>query len=428
MNVLVFCIDTLRQDHLPIYGYKRDTAPTVTKFAKDAMRFNEALTVSTFTFSVASSIVSGLYPAAHGALSFDDTLAGSFPVLPELLSERGYRTAVFAGMSYFGQRWGLSRGFDRVSGTAEQSHDSTGAALNAQFADWLDDGDDDFFTVLWSFDAHKPYVDIADEFTGHPNPAIDDYDNGIRYADEQFARTLEILQKRDLLEDTLVVLMGDHGEVFDEHHWIESSKLARFAVQHDISIVGDLFREDQLGHTAIPPYEEAIQIPLLLRFPGGEHAGSYGCLAQPHDLAATIAEFMEIDQPTVWQSHSLVPDEHGDPPQRDVGFVLTNQTPGGAEYWAARNRHAKVVKMTAPSFENDTLKFYLGRRFLSVDRQSFALDGGEHRVPAGPEHEQLFERLDEHRRECRELTDRLQASSDGLDEERREQLEAMGYL
>jgi arylsulfatase A-like enzyme len=423
MNVLVFCVDTLRRDHLPVYGYGRDTAPRVSEFGADALCFEDAVTPSTFTFSVASSMVSGLYPGAHGALSFADSLPDSLPVVPELLAETGYRTGVFAGMNYFTEEWGLARGFDRTHEPAAQDGTSTGERLVEELFDWPDGGEAPFSGVVWSSDAPKPYVETADTFAGHDNPAIDPYDNAIRYVDGQFGRVLDGLAERGLREETLVVFLADHGEVFDEHHWMESSRLARLAARSGIPGLADAFHEDQLGHVAIPPYEGALRIPLLVDFPDGP-GGTTERTVQTLDLAPTVLEAANVAVPEGWQAHSIHPDAGLD---RERTFALTNQTPGGARYEAARSADRKVVRMTNPSWENDTLKFYLGRRFLSKKRQAFDLADGERRTAPGPGHERLFAALEEHLADCDRLRESISRGTE-VSEQRREHLEEMGYL
>lgn len=425
MNVLVFCVDTLRKDHLPTYGYHRETAPAVAEFATEATRFERAVTPSTFTFSVASSMLSGLYPSTHGALSFEDRLGDEVPSVPERLRDVGYRTGVFSGMNYFTDDWGLARGFQRNYSPDGQTEASAAESLVAEFLDWVDDGGGPFFSVVWSFDAHKPYVTVADEFDGADNPAVDPYDNAIRYTDRAFGRLLEGLRVRGLYEDTVVVFLADHGEVFDEHHWMESSRLARLAVRLDLPVVADMLREDQLGHVAIPPYEEVIDVPLFVRVPG-ESGGSRDDLVQTLDLAPTVLDLAGVETPAEMQGRSFAPGVETD--ARDTAFVETSQIPGGAAYMAARRDDRKVVRITGPSWENDTLKFYLGRRFLTAPEQAFAVDGRERRIPIGERERELFEELDRHEADCATLSERFAADAVELSDDRQEHLREMGYL
>lgn len=425
MNVLVFCVDTLRKDHLPTYGYHRETAPAVAEFAAEATRFERAITPSTFTFSVASSMLSGLYPSTHGALSFDDRLGEAVPYVPELLGEAGYRTGVFSGMNYFTDDWGLARGFQENYAPDGQTEASAAESLVDEFLDWLDAGDGPFFSVLWSFDVHKPYVTVADEFEGADNSAVDPYDNAIRYTDRAFGRLLEALRRRDLYDDTVVVFLADHGEVFGEHHWMESSRLARLAVRLGLPVLADLLREDQLGHVAIPPYEEVIDVPLFVRVPG-EGGGSRDDLVQTLDLAPTVLDLAGVETPAEMQGRSFAPG--GETDARDTAFVKTSQIPGGAAYTAARRDDRKVVRITDPSWENDTLKFYLGRRFFTASEQAFALDGRERRIPVGECERELFAELDRHEADCVALSERFATDAVELSGERRDHLREMGYL
>jgi arylsulfatase A-like enzyme len=406
---------------------------------------HEAIAPSTFTFSVASSLLSGLHAESHGALSFEDRLPDRVRSLPEMVQDAGGETGVFAGMDYFSDEWGLARGFDRNHQPDSQDETATAERLVSEFFDWFDatSTNTDRFAVIWSFDAHLPYVKTANTFEGDSNPAIDPYDNAIRYVDGQLDRLLSGLRDRDEYDDTLFIFLADHGEVFDEHHWMESSRLARALYDWNVPVARDLLHENQLGHVAIPPYEAVIDVPMLVNFPGQRERIDADAMVQTLDLTATVGGALDLPTPTItseepeesfdqWQGTDLARlQEHPDEEFRDHAFVTTAQTPGGTAYRAARTRDRKAVTLTNPSWTKDTVKFYLGRRFFSKKRQAFALGddhGAEHRVRSNVSFDQLFDVLDDHVAESQRLCDRLGQDDDSLSSAKREQLERMGYL
>jgi len=112
-NIIVFTVDTLRADHIGLYGYHRDTMPTIEAFAKSAMVFDNAVVSRGSTLPSYASMLTGLYPFHHGIYNNGPLLHEDLPTLPEILNKAGYHTVGFvsnfvmiAGMS------GFQQGFD----------------------------------------------------------------------------------------------------------------------------------------------------------------------------------------------------------------------------------------------------------------------------------------------------------------------------
>jgi arylsulfatase A-like enzyme len=112
------------------------------------------------------------------------------------------------------------------------------------------------------------------------------YDGEIRYVDTQLERLHFELEGRDLLDRTLLVVVGDHGEEFDDHGSMEGH-----------------------GWTL---YEEVVRVPLILRLPGGERAGRTNQLAQLIDVAPTILEASGLAPPPAFQGRPLLPARRGE--------------------------------------------------------------------------------------------------------------------
>jgi glucan phosphoethanolaminetransferase (alkaline phosphatase superfamily) len=117
-NVLLITMDTVRQDHLSLYGYERDTTPHLKKFSEDATLFTNAVSSGSMTLTAHASIFTGLYARQHGAHHDPPAyprgrpLDDKFLTLAEILAARGYQTmGVAANLGYLGTAFGLQRGF-----------------------------------------------------------------------------------------------------------------------------------------------------------------------------------------------------------------------------------------------------------------------------------------------------------------------------
>jgi arylsulfatase A-like enzyme len=112
-NLLLLVWDTCRSDRLEAYGYARPTTPHLAELAKESIVFEDSLSASTFTFTSHLSLLTGAYPATHGArlldMRFDPARAGS---IAEELTAAGYRTGGFVGTDVLSGRTGIRRGFE----------------------------------------------------------------------------------------------------------------------------------------------------------------------------------------------------------------------------------------------------------------------------------------------------------------------------
>jgi arylsulfatase A-like enzyme len=115
-NVLLIVLDTVRADHLSLYGYARRTSPNLDAWAKEGMVFRNAISASDMTLSTHGSLFTGLYPSWHRAHLVPqhdaEPLDPSFHTLAEILSENGYTTlAVLANCAYLRPVFHLNQGF-----------------------------------------------------------------------------------------------------------------------------------------------------------------------------------------------------------------------------------------------------------------------------------------------------------------------------
>lgn len=294
-NVVLVVLDTVRRDHLSLYGYSRRTTPNLDRFAAEAVVFENAHAPGTYSLTSHASLFTGLLPHEHGAhpipaASEADAMGGprqyrlrdGVKTVAEEHRELGYVTAGISGNDIFLAEWtGLQRGFDDFVCQARRSphyvptvfplmirllgewaprylpyHDEWDAEVLIDAALQGIRGWDDrrFLLFLNLFDAHAPYNPRAPYDTMFPGFEADrrnraayvsQYDGEIAYTDAALGRLLDGLREAGRLKDTLVIVTSDHGEFLGEH--------------------GLWGHADQLR-------EEVLRVPLIVRLPGSPAA------------------------------------------------------------------------------------------------------------------------------------------------------------
>jgi arylsulfatase A-like enzyme len=259
-RVVVVVIDTLRADHLPAYGYAKDTAPFLTRLAREGVVFERAYAPASWTAPSTASLFTSLYPFQHGVVlglratrklqARDEglrlrTLPEALETLPEALQQAGYATFGLTQNVNISAQMGFDQGFQRFRNLPA---DDTADVLHARLLAWKPrlDAAGRSFLYLHYLDPHSPYRERAPLF----DPAsrgrarqVSAYDSEIRYVDDYLRRAYDAFAWDD---DTLLVVTADHGEEFWEHG----------SVEHGRSLYG-----------------EVLNVPLLMRFPGGRWGG-----------------------------------------------------------------------------------------------------------------------------------------------------------
>src|SRR5262245_40157104 len=111
-SVVLVSIDTLRADHLGLYGYERDTSPFLDRLARESVVFDHAFTSAAWTLIAHMTMLTGLYPEQHGVTTKDRALAMDAPLLAERLARAGYQTIGLYRLGWVHARHGFARGFD----------------------------------------------------------------------------------------------------------------------------------------------------------------------------------------------------------------------------------------------------------------------------------------------------------------------------
>ena len=110
-DIILISIDSLRPDHLGCYGYRQPTSPTIDNLAGDGVRFENAISTTSWTLPAHAALFTGLYDSAHGLIAAGLRLADANVTLAEVLSQAGYQTAGFFGGPYLHPTFGLDQGF-----------------------------------------------------------------------------------------------------------------------------------------------------------------------------------------------------------------------------------------------------------------------------------------------------------------------------
>lgn len=245
-SILILSIDTLRSDRLSAYGYDKARTPAIDRFRAESILFRHAFSPVPQTLPAHASLFTGQMPwelGIHDNLGY--SLASSTPTLASQLRSAGYRTGGAVSAWVLRDETGIGRGFEFWSdeldpGDGERTiSQRSGDRTVEQALSWIDSvGSDPFFAFVHIYEPHGPWQ--ADEAFEHP------YDAEVARADRIAGRLFDALRERGRWDDTMVVLVSDHGEGLGDHGEQEHGVLL---------------------------YREALQVPLIVKLPGGRHAG-----------------------------------------------------------------------------------------------------------------------------------------------------------
>jgi len=295
-NVLLVMNDTHRADHCGAYGGPRDLTPNLDALAAQGVVFKRAYAQASWTRPSVCSILTGRYPSSHTATLKGSVLPDEITTLAEVMLGGGYETIGIATNYNLTPFFNVDQGFHDyrylapalpLGATDEQAKlifIEVARKVTARFHG-VEDRPDEYYAIgevvtdralarLDRRDAARPffaflsYMDVHDPYFRHPfdgygishraNPDPDPgdaaliaemkelYAGEVRYWDGQFGRLIEGLKRRGLYEDTLIVVVSDHGEEFGEH--------------------GGFWHGTTL-------YDEQLEVIFIAKYPRGEHAG-----------------------------------------------------------------------------------------------------------------------------------------------------------
>lgn len=312
-NVILISIDTCRADYIEAYHPGRAKTPAINELANDGVLFENAITPVPMTLPAHCSMLTGLHPIQHGVRdNFNFYLNDQAVTLAELFHENGYATAAAVGAILLSRRTGLSQGFDVYDDEFTPDDYMAASAAVERTADrvvhsatsWLEqhtssETDKPFFLFVHFYDPHMMY---------QPPPPFDQeyaempYAGEIAFVDQNIGALVQYLKDNDLYQDSIIVLVGDHGEGLNEHN----------EFTHGLFL-----------------YETTVRVPFLVKPPKGwsSQTGSRSRQsASIEDVVPTLIELCSLG-PVTTNGRSLVPWLIDDSEVEPRDFVLETQYP-----------------------------------------------------------------------------------------------------
>ena len=372
MNFLLIAVDCLRADRLGCNGYHRDTTPFMDELASQSALFERCFAPAIPTQPSFTTLFTGQLPTTHGIVAHRgrSQLAPDAPFLPEILQQHGYATVAVDNLADHHQPW-FARGFESYFNPREPGTYPDCFLYNRAAIDWLKyHRREPFFLSIHYWDPHVPYMPpakyrnlfydrdptatnpgsldrfyerplregwvgdwldrMAAEWPGAAAKQITDiefvrsqYDAEVRCADDGVRELITALENLGLLEDTAVILLGDHGEELGEH--------------------GIFFDHHGL-------YDSDIHVPLMIRWPKQDSAaGRFNDFVQHADLAPTILQVAGIPIPDEMDGTSLTPLMQSETEALEERVLLTVECTWMAK-WAIRHDGWKFIQARAPDF------------------------------------------------------------------------------
>jgi choline-sulfatase len=336
-DVFLITIDTLRADHVRCYGYDRVQTPALDALAKDGARFSQAFTPSPITNTSHTTILTGLLPSSHGVTDFAIPLSASHATWAELLKKSGYHTAAFIGAVILDSKTlapGLDRGFDFYDNFPEHPHGKSrwgrverrGMDVEQHAETWLNSHHSGpHFVWVHFYDPHDPYEPPAPYrqiYQGHL------YDGEIAYADSALGRFIGYLKEQGWYQNSVIVVVGDHGEGLGEHN------------------------EDTHG---IFLYDSTTHVPLIVKMPGHEQAGKVvDAQVRTTDILPTVLDRVGVPRPERLDGESLKLYLAGAETTDRTAFGETDYPLrfGWAPLRSVRDQGFKFIEAPRPEFYN----------------------------------------------------------------------------
>jgi len=413
-NVVVILIDTLRPDYLGFYGYPEEKAPFLAGLAQRSVVFERAFSTSSWTAPSTSSLFTSLYPNQHGVIEgFNmrrkrnaklerqgqetmvlNRMPASVTTLPERFQAMGYTTFGLASNPNIGDEIGFSRGFDAF----ERDLEWTAGDFYQRLKNW--EGrlrrSEPFFLYLHLNDVHGPYEARAPYYQKQPGWLPDRrarYLSEIGYTDEHIRM---IYQELDLEDDTILVVLSDHGEEFQDHG----------GLAHDPTLYVELNRVVMVFHApflGVKPQRIDVNVSLI-------------------DVLPTLVDLVAGERLTTAEGLSLVPVLKKAGGSEALTGELRKRTLlahrlGLYEvrpFWAAIWRHWKLIERPDAGIEA-----YDHRSDPTERRNLYSRDASQ--VPV-----RLLEALGEFK--ARELVAKPDTIQVEVDEELEKNLRSLGYV
>jgi len=286
MNLLVITLDTMRADHIGAYGYEKARTPHLDDLAQKGIMFADCYSPVPLTLPAHCSLFTSRYPLGHRVRDNGTFFLRDAEVtLAEVLKNEGYNTYAVVASFVLMAKFGLDQGFSAYDDSLDANEllhnfysEIRADRVYEKFSSWLENRQArKFFAWVHFYDPHAPYEPPDAYKKG--SSLRDLYDGEVAFADVYVGKILDDLRKRNLLENTLIVIAGDHGEAFGEHQ--------------------------EYGHSVFC-YEENLKVPLIFSnprlFPDGAVVDARVCLI---DVLPSLLDILGIDHPPAVQGKSF---------------------------------------------------------------------------------------------------------------------------
>jgi arylsulfatase A-like enzyme/Flp pilus assembly protein TadD len=283
--VILISVDTLRADHLPLFGYRDGSTPAIDALRADGILFTAATSHVPLTLPSHVTALTGLLPPQNGVRNnIGYRLGDAVPTLASVLHASGYATGGAVSAYVLRAGTGIARSFDYYDDAIESRPGEAVGSLQragsqtAQLAErWIErSGGDRFFFFLHLFEPHSPYTPPEPFLSRFKSP----YDGEIATADSIVGEFVSFLKRRGLYDRAIIILMSDHGEGLYDHGEPE----------HGIFL-----------------YRETLHVPLIIKLPRGDRRGE--TVRSPVglvDILPTVAQLTGVEPPARLDGRSLL--------------------------------------------------------------------------------------------------------------------------
>jgi arylsulfatase A-like enzyme len=463
--VILVSLDTVRADHLGLYGYERPTSPVLDALAREGTVFDDASSTAPWTLPAHASMLTGLYPASHRIMNSSQRLPDDVPTLAGLLGARGFTTAAVVNSFWLTQAsYYVTRDFEHYVWVEEDVHRvSPSTWVTDQAIEWLKARKDDeaMFLFVHYFDAHSDYASLPK----YEDLFVRPYDGSVKgtalelieanvdpvvvehcrmnfreqdcigqriheglVLNQEFERRVfsdaDIQHLVDLYDAGIRQLDSEVGRLV---RYLDEAGLAEEALLVVVSDHGEEFAEHGGTDHMRTQYREVIRVPLLLRGPGVPAGVRYETPVSLVDLTPTVLSYAGIAPPTSMEGFDLrVLWTGGDRAPLDARTLFHESG------WGATSHGIVALRPFAPkthAIRRGRYKLYYSNR----DEPNYALfdleaDPDETRDVTA-EHPELAAEL---RRILDERDAAVQARQQGptvkLDPEEEARLKSLGYL
>jgi len=424
-NVILLSIDTLRRDHLDLYGHPRETAPFLRdELGAKGVVFEDLIAEAASTDASHMTLFSSLPSLVHRVTSgWDETRLVNlgFPTvtLAQALMRNGYRTAAFTEDGPLAWTRGFATGFEEYTENRSPHilHPMGLVAMTfAQARAWLERRDElPYFLFLHTFQVHSPYLPpeayhayFAEEQARagigptQKESAEFRYDREIRYVDDELARLYRWVETRGPGANTIWIVLSDHGEEFLEH--------------------------GAIGHNTLP-FDEVLRVPLIVRGPGIVAGRRVDAPLHHVDVMPTLLDLLGVPPPAGLYGRSFAAALRGEPltdfdrgrPRFSTSWLLL--PPYTAPALTVRRGASKLILHRTAS--GDGLDLY----DLAADpREQRPIRTNDTEAGALRDLLEAYVREMEQAHARRAATSSVAPQTTGVDPAREEMLRALGYI